>query len=83
MKLSDEIEKLQEKNEGKIILIKSGIFFIAIGKDAVVLHDVLGLKTTCMKDRICKVGFPMRNVEKYIRLLNENDLYFIIYVKNE
>ena len=51
MKLSDEIEKLQEKNEGKIILIKSGIFFIAIGKDAVVLHDVLGLKTTCMKDR--------------------------------
>ena len=37
MKLSDEIEKLQEKNEGKIILIKSGIFFIAIGKDAVVL----------------------------------------------
>ena len=83
MKLSDEIEKLQEKNEGKIILIKSGIFFIAIGKDAVVLHDVLGLKTTCMKDRICKVGFPVRNVEKYIRLLNENDLSFIIYVKNE
>lgn len=37
MELSDEIEKLQEKNEGKIILIKSGIFFIAIGKDAVVL----------------------------------------------
>ena len=83
MKLSEEIEKLQEKNEGKIILIKSGIFFIAIGKDAVVLHDVLGLKTTCMKDRICKVGFPVRNVEKYIRLLNENDLSFIIYVKNE
>ncbi len=37
MKLSEEIEKLQEKNEGKIILIKNGIFFIAIGKDAVVL----------------------------------------------
>ena len=30
MKLTDEIEKLQEKNEGKIILMKSGIFFIAI-----------------------------------------------------
>ncbi len=83
MKLTDEIEKLQEKNEGKIILMKSGIFFIAIGKDAVVLHEVLGLKTTCIKERICKVGFPVRNVEKYIRLLNENDLSFIIYIKNE
>lgn len=83
MKLTDEIEKLQEKNEGKIILMKSGIFFIAIGKDAVVLHDVLGLKTTCIKDKICKVGFPVRNVEKYIHLLEENDLSFIIYVKNE
>ena len=82
MKLTDEIEKLQEKNEGKIILMKSGIFFIAIGKDAVVLHEVLGLKTTCIKERICKVGFPVRNVEKYIRLLNENDLSFIIYIKN-
>ncbi len=83
MKLTDEIEKLQEKNEGKIILMKSGIFFIAIGKDAVVLHEVLGLKTTCIKERICKVGFPVRNVEKYIHLLNENDLSFIIYIKNE
>ena len=83
MKLTDEIEKLQEKNEGKSILMKSGIFFIAIGKDAVVLHEVLGLKTTCIKERICKVGFPVRNVEKYIRLLNENDLSFIIYIKNE
>ena len=37
MKLSEEIEKLQEKNEANSILIKNGIFFIAIGKDAVVL----------------------------------------------
>ena len=29
------------------------------------------------------MGFPVRNVEKYIRLLNENDLSFIIYIKNE
>lgn len=81
MKLTEEIEKLQIENEGSIVLIKSGIFFVAIGKDAVILNELLGLKTTCLKDRVCKVGFPVRNVEKYIRLLTEKEVSFVIYLK--
>lgn len=82
MKLTEEIERLQNENEGSIVLIKSGIFFVAIGKDAVVLNELLGLKTTCLKDRVCKVGFPVRNVEKYIRLLTEKEVSFVIYLKD-
>ena len=41
MKFVQEIEKLQKENEGSIILAKNGIFFVAIGKDAITLQDEL------------------------------------------
>lgn len=83
MKFVEEIEKLQTENEGSIILAKNGIFFVAIGKDALTLNDKLGLKLTCMKKELCKVGFLVKNVEKYIEKLEEIGYSFILYVKNE
>lgn len=35
MKFTEIVENLQEKNEGNIILVKNGIFFVAMGKDAI------------------------------------------------
>ena len=49
MKFVQEIEKLQKENEGSIIIAKNGIFFVAIGKDAIILNEELGLKLTCMR----------------------------------
>jgi len=76
MKFIERVEKLQKENEGTIILVKNDIFFVGIGKDAVILENLLRLKVTCMKPGICKVGFPIKNVEKYIQLLTEieNDI---------
>ena len=64
MKMVEEMEKLQQENAGSIILVKNGIFFVAIGKDALTLHDEIGLKLTCMKPELCKVGFLVKNVEE-------------------
>lgn len=83
MKFVQEIEKLQKENEGSIIIAKNGIFFVAIGKDAITLHEQLNLKLTCMKKELCKVGFLVKNVEKYIQKLEEIGYSFILYVKNE
>lgn len=71
MKFVQEIEKLQKENEESIIIAKNGIFFVAIGKDAITLHEQLNLKLTCMKKELCKVGFLVKNVEKYIQKLEE------------
>ena len=49
MKFVQEIEKLQKENEGSLIFAKNGIFFVAIGKDAIILNEELGLKVTCRK----------------------------------
>ncbi len=83
MKFVQEIEKLQKENEGSIIIAKNGIFFVAIGKDAITLHEQLNLKLTCMKKELCKVGFLVKNVEKYIQKLEEIGYSFILYVKNK
>lgn len=80
MKFIEKVEKLQKENEGSIILVKSGIFFVGIGKDAVLLQELLDLKVTCMKPETCKVGFPVKNIEKYIQLLTEKGKSFAIYI---
>ena len=81
MKMVEEMEKLQQENAGSIILVKNGIFFVAIGKDALTLHEELGLKLTCMKPELCKVGFLVKNVEQYIEKLEKIGYSFILYVK--
>lgn len=65
MKYTDLMIKLQEENEGEIIIMQNGIFFIAIGKDAISMNKLLGLQLTCMKEGVCKVGFQIKSAEKY------------------
>lgn len=48
MSFSTMLELLQEKNNQKVVLVKSGIFYIATGKDAIFLNKVLKLKCTCI-----------------------------------
>ena len=57
MSFSKMLEILQERNEKKIVLIRLGMFYIATGRDAVLLHDKLNLKCTCFTDNVCKVGY--------------------------
>ncbi len=80
MKFVEVVKTLQEQNTKKIILVKNGIFFVAIGKDALILSDQIGLKRTCMKEKLCKVGFLVKSSEKYIKILQEKNLSFGLYV---
>ena len=74
MKFLEMVEALQqeEKNKNKIILVKCGVFFVAIGRDAILLHEILGLNVTCIKPSICKVGIPIQNCIKYTDKLEKN-----------
>lgn len=80
MKYTDLMKKLQNENQGHIILMKSGIFFNAIGKDAVALNELVGLQVTCMRDGLCKVGFQVKSLEKYVAKLKETKKSFAIYM---
>ncbi len=83
MAFSKMIELLQKKDEGKIILVNAGAFYIGRVKDAVLLHNILDLKVSCMEPEICKVGFPINSLEKYTKLIEEKDYSYIIYNYNK
>ena len=51
MKFYEFIEKLQEINKDKIVLIKSGVFFNSCGRDAIILGKIFNLKRTCKKGK--------------------------------
>ena len=62
MSFSKMVEGLKERDKEKLLIIGLGAFYIAIGEDAVLLHEKLGLKCTCFKNHICKVG--IKEIEK-------------------
>lgn len=84
MKFLEMVEALQqeEKNKNKIILVKCGVFFVAIGRDAVLLHKILDLNVICIKPGICKVGVPIQNCIKYTDKLEKNGYGYILYDYN-
>ena len=55
MKFGEMIDILQKNEARYIVLINSGRFFIARGKDAILLNKELDLKLVCMEKEICKV----------------------------
>ena len=81
MKFSKRIEEIKnkEENKGKIVLVRCGIFFIAIGNDAVLLNKLYGLKVTCFQDKICKVGVPVSFVLKYLDIFESDGYSYVLY----
>ena len=83
MTFSNKIYELQGKYPQDVILIKNGIFFIAVGRDALFLNEKLKLKCTCFGNEICKVGFLVKSAENYINNMKKMGISFRMYILNE
>ena len=81
MKFSKKIEEIKnrEENRGKIVLVRCGIFFTATGTDAILLNKLYGLKVTCFKEKICKVGVPVSFALKYLDLIEKDGYGYSLY----
>ncbi len=82
MSFSKMVEGLKERDKEKLLIIGLGAFYIAIGEDAVLLHEKLGLKCTCFKNHICKVGIPRNSIGKYIQEIEKLKYGYILYDYN-
>ena len=80
MTFSNKIYQLQGRYPSDVILIKNGIFFVAVGKDALFLNEKLKLKCTCFGNEICKVGFLVKSAENYINNMKKLGISFRMYV---
>ena len=83
MSFSNMLEILQAKNNGKIVLLRLGAFYIATGRDAILLHTRLNLKVTCFKNNICKVGIPVNSLDKYLEKIDKTKYSYIVYNYNK
>ena len=76
MKFTEILEDLKKKEENinKIVIAKCGAFLIAIGNDAKLLNEKLGLKLNCLKPGLCKIGIPVSGFIRYMDKLERLDL---------
>lgn len=81
-KLYSEYEKLKQKNNKKIYLFKSGIFYVALQDDAQKLSEIFDFKITNLNDNVIKCGFPLKRLEFYINLLKQKNVDFEIVDNN-
>ena len=64
----------KEKNNLNTLLFKSGIFYLALDKDAIFLSNTFGFKLTNLNDNIKKCGFPCNSLDKYLNLFKSYNL---------
>ena len=62
-----------------IILIKSGIFYECIGKDALIINKIFNYKIKKINNTF-KCGFPINNIKYVISILKQNNINYIIFL---
>lgn len=72
-------EIIKKKEKEKIVFVQCGHFYLAIEEDAVFLNEMLGLKCTCFKNQICKVGMPINSIKKYLEVLDKLGYAYVVY----
>ena len=77
-KLYSKYLELKKNNENTIYLFKSGIFLLALDRDATKLSNELNLKVTNLSPDVIKCGFPVSRQEHYFRVLEANNIPFTI-----
>lgn len=76
MKILEEYNMLKLENEGKIVLMKIGAFYTALGIDAYILSDILELKLSNFSSSK-KVGIPVNSKLKYINIMQNYDIPYV------
>ena len=77
MRLLEEFNKVKAENKKCIVFVKSGVFYISLGIDAYILNHILKLKLTDMSNTK-RVGIPINSIEKYIGLMQNYDIPYVI-----
>lgn len=81
MELLDKYNRLKLENKGFVAFIQVGVFYVAIGIDAYILNEILGLKLTKFSHTE-KVGIPVNSIDKYEIIMQEYDIPYVFMSKD-
>ena len=79
MSFSQMMEILKKKENGKMVIVQLGAFYVATEEDAVLLHDKLELKCSCFQNNSCKVGVPVNSLDKYLEKIDKLKYSYVVY----
>ncbi len=68
-KLYEKYKKFKKLNTEKLYLFKNGNFYIFLAEDAKLMGDELGLKLTKFSNETDKCGFPVSEIDKYLKFI--------------
>lgn len=75
-KLIQQYNQLKKQESSSIYLFRVGIFYNIINEDAKIANEKLGLKITDLGPNILKCGFPIAQLGKYEKLLEQNGIKY-------
>ena len=79
MSFNEIYSMLKNENIDRICFVETGSFFVTIGSDAECLSDILELNKICFSEGICKVGFPNNSLSKYMKIMYDMGIPYVIY----
>lgn len=82
-KLFNQYKSLKEKDNEKVYLFKSGIFYIAIDEDAQFLSDKIGFKLTNLNETTKKCGFPVSRIDYYKKIFDIGNINYELIEKSQ
>ena len=77
-KLYEHYKNCKDTSPDKVILIKSGTFYVILDEDAKSINEKLGLKLTMLNENVVKCGFPIISFEKYEKMLIANSIDYLV-----
>ena len=72
-KLYKKYVALKIQDDSALYLFKTGIFYIFLDEDAKLMSNILGLKLTNLNENVLKCGFPIQNIDKYLRIIKNSN----------
>lgn len=83
MKLKEGIKILKNKYPEHIILVKNGLFYNAIGKDAILLSNKFEFTKICFAKETCKIGINENKIKEFTTKLIKENYNYILYNYNK
>lgn len=81
-KLLNLYKELKKERPDKLYLFKSGIFYLALEEDALVLSELFNFKLIDLNEHSIKCGFPASRISYYSEKLRNNKVDFEIVSSN-
>lgn len=82
-KIYEKYLKMKLKDKDKIYLFRSGIFYISLGEDALILNEKYNLNLLYFNKEVEKCGFPVKSLEKYLKIFDDDKLNYEIVKESD